>query len=488
MKKIIFIEPRSPDFHVFNRFNLPRLGIVILGTILKNMGYNVRIYIESIHDLDFEDIFTSDLVGISTITSTAPRAYEIARTIKKHGIPVFMGGPHPTYMTEEALQYCDYVIRGEADLSINDFINAFEKNEGFENVPGLSFWKNREIFHNQNFNTCLNLDILPFPDFSIIHGLKKQKIAPVVTSRGCPFDCNFCSVTTMFGRKYRFRSTENIIAELKTIKSDYVFFYDDNFTADKFRTKQLLKNIIDNDIKIRWTAQVRVDVARDKELLDLMKQSGCHTCYIGLESINPETLKVYNKKQTLEDIEECIIKLNENGIRIHGMFVLGADEDSIDTIKQTARFAKKHKISTIQFMILTPLPGTRYFNDMLAQNRLIIKDWSLFDGFHVVFKPKSMTLFELQFETLRAMASFYSIWQIIKRAIKFDFYNSFIKSYAHRLLHKWRRKNRYFLTHLKEFTDTTKKEFELKARKTADDIIEKVRQFHKASLKKAHIK
>ncbi|MBI5049178.1 MAG: cobalamin B12-binding domain-containing protein, partial [Deltaproteobacteria bacterium] len=124
MKKIIFIEPKPPDFHIFSRMPLPRLGTVLLGTILKQNGYIVKSYVESVGELELEDVLTADAVGISTITSTSTRAYEIAQIVRKAGIPVFMGGPHVTYLPDEALESCDYVLRGEADESIVDFIKA----------------------------------------------------------------------------------------------------------------------------------------------------------------------------------------------------------------------------------------------------------------------------------------------------------------------------------------------------------------------------
>ncbi|MBI5683221.1 MAG: B12-binding domain-containing radical SAM protein [Deltaproteobacteria bacterium] len=443
MKKIIFIEPKPPDFHIFSRMPLPRLGTVLLGTMLKESGYQVKSYVEALEDIDLEDVLKADAVGISTITSTSPRSYEIARLVKKAGIPVFMGGPHVTYLPDEALGNCDYVLRGEADETILDFIKALETNKGFESIPGLSFKREGKIIHNKMVSFCKELDKLPVPDFTIVKGLEdglnRLTITPIMTSRGCPYDCSFCSVTGMFGQKYRFRGTEKVLAELKRnrdLNGDWVFFYDDNFTASRPRTKELLRAMIDNGLTPPWTAQVRVDVAKDPELLDLMKRSNCHTVYIGFESINPDTLKIYNKKQSLEDIENCIKKLHEHNVGIHGMFVFGSDHDSIETIRDTVKFAKKNDLESVQFMILTPLPGTRFFFEMEQQNRLISKDWSLYDAHHVVFTPKNMSYYELQAETLQATKRFYSFGQIIKRAARFDMFTVSIKAYGRNLSRK----------------------------------------------------
>ncbi len=477
MKKIVFIESRPPDYHIFTWAPLPRLGTIILGTILKKAGYEVKSYIETMSDIDVKDLLDADIIGISTITSTAPRSYEIANLLRQAGKTVFMGGPHVTYMTEEALQYADYVIRGEADDIILDFIRAIETGTGIDKIPGLSYKVDGKVVHNPGVSYCKDVDTLPIPDFTIIGGLdvdpyKKLNITPVMTSRGCPYDCSFCSVTKMFGHKYRFRSKDRVIEELKhhrSTESDWVFFYDDNFTANPKRSKELLHTMIEEKLTPHWTAQVRVEVAKDPELLDLMKRSGCHTVYIGFESINPETLKAYNKKQSLEDIEKCIKILHQNGIRIHGMFVFGSDEDTIDTIEETVKFAKKNRLESVQFLILTPLPGTKLYYDFKRDDRIISEDWSLYDAHHVVFKPKRMTYYELQSETLRATKNFYSIGEMVRRLFSFDLFNVSITAYGRSLTRKWIKNNKYFIDYTKALTEAGKT-IKLAARERAADV------------------
>ncbi|MBI5643734.1 MAG: B12-binding domain-containing radical SAM protein [Deltaproteobacteria bacterium] len=483
MKKIIFIEPNPPDLHVFTKMPLPRLGTVLLGTILRQNGYDVKSYVESVAEVDLKDVLSADAVGISTITSTSRRSYELAKLLKKAGIPVFMGGPHVTYMPDEALEVCDFVLRGEADDHIIDFIKALEKGSGFSAIPGLSYRQDGKVTHNKITPFSKDMDSLPCPDFSLISGmetsgLKKFSITPVMTSRGCPYDCSFCSVTGMFGQKYRFRSKEKVLEELENIRrhgKNWVFFYDDNFCAHKKRTKELLSTMIAKGLTPHWTAQVRVDVAKDPELLDLMKKSGCHTVYIGLESINPKTLEAYNKKQSVEDITNCIKALHKKGIRIHGMFVFGSDLDTTDTIHETVRFAKKNDLDSVQFLILTPLPGTKCYRDLDQEGRIITKDWSIYDAHHVVYQPKLMSYYELQSETMKATKQFYSIPQIAKRAVRFDLFNVGIKTYGHSLTKKWIKNNQHFLEYTRTLTNAGKS-IELAAKKTAEDLKEKFHQ------------
>ena len=477
MKKIVLIEPRSPDYHIFSRYHLPRLGNLILGAILEQAGHYVKVFVEDMTEIDFKAVFEADLVGISTITSTAPRAYELARQIKKHGVPVVLGGPHVTYLAEEALDYADYVMRGEAENSILPFMEALEKKQGLGDVPGLSFRVGNQCFHNPAAERCPDLDTLPFPDFSLLRS-PIGTIRPVLTSRGCPHDCSFCSVTNMFGRAYRFRSKENVLRELRAIDpKQVIFFYDDNFAANRRRTKELLELMIEEKIAPRWTAQVRCDVTKDRELMELFRRANCYYVYVGIESVNPESLAAFNKKLTVEEIEESIKVFHEYGIRVHGMFVLGSDEDTVATLRQTASFAKRNAIDTVQFMILTPLPGSKQYDNMVAENRLLTHDWGLYDAHHVVFQPKLMSPLELQVENFRALRSFYSISHILKGISKLDLIGVFLKAYAHRLERHWTARNRHYQDVVKQMRTDAADRVNLTLAKTREDITRRIQDF-----------
>ncbi len=474
MKKIVFIEPGSPDVHVFSRFGLPRLGVILLGTILKQAGYDVRIYVEDMERINLEDVLNADLVGISTISSTAPRAYAIADQLLEKGVPVMMGGPHVTFMPEEALEHCDFVLRGEAEENIIAFLQALERGSGIEQVPGLSFKLGDSFFHNPSAPRCMDLDKLPFPDFSLING-KLKGVQPMLTSRGCPYNCSFCAVTEMFGHRYRFRSIDNIMEELRTVPKDkLVFFYDDNFTANLKHTKELLQRMIDEGVTPKWSAQVRADCTKDIELLELMHESNCYYVYIGIESINPETLKEYRKEITLKEIENCIRRLHAYDVRVHGMFVFGGENDNTEVIESTVRFATRNRIDTVQFLILIPIPGTDFFRQIREEDRILSEDWSFYDGHHVVFRPKQMSALELQMGMFHAMRKFYSVSEIIKVFFRFDFMAFIYKSYARRLLLKWWKGNRDYFEVVRNLPKTAEVRLE-GLRRTAEDIREQFR-------------
>lgn len=424
--KIVLIEPRSTAANVYSKIPMPLLGPVYLGTILKGKGHDVEVIKEDIFTPDYSRM-NVDLVGISILTSTAKRGYEIAQKFPKE--KVIIGGVHASLLPEEAAGYARQVIIGEAEEVIEDVVNGKNRN-------ALVYGKAVE-----------NLDSLPFPDFTLIKGYRLPAfVAPVSTSRGCPFDCSFCSVTKMFGRKYRFRSTESIRQELLLTRARQIFFCDDNFTAHPARTRELLNILVQDKIR-NWSCQVRCDVARDEALLTLMAKAGCKVACVGFESINLKTLQAYDKRQTIEEIVHAIKSFHLKKIKIHGMFVLGSDDDNEKTVWDTLRFAVKHKIDTLQMTILTPFPGTKVQQDLDKQKRIFSRDWSLYDGQHIVFSPKLLSARALQTSVVKAYVKFYSLYNSLILLIKLHFRNAFFRVMGYCIIKDWvtRNRNLYWL-------------------------------------------
>jgi len=427
MAKVVLIEPRA-EFNGYALFRLPLLGLLYMGTILKQRGHEVRIIVESIQPALDEssgqldpDILDADVVGLSGMTCTVQRSYEIARRIRERNrhATILMGGPHVTFLPQEALPVADAVVTGEADFRLAELV---ETGEAVERVLGG--------------DSHVNLDDLPIPDLSLIKGLRKARWVPIATSRGCPYDCRFCSVTKMFGRRFRFRSPERIVEEVEQrLREGHrrLFFYDDNFGVDREGTKRWLEEVVRRGWRFRWSAQARVEIVKDDELLDLMARSGCYYLFIGMESVNPDTLRDYRKRQTLEDIRNCVRKLHAVGIHVHGMFVLGSDEDDENTVRETVRFCDEERIDTAQFAILSPFPGTDLYRDLEAQGRILTRNWRFYDGTHVVFRPLKLKAVELQ-------RLFLWTWRKFYRAANVKAF--LISRY---LLRRWERINRTFV-------------------------------------------
>ncbi len=414
--KIVFIEPHSSKANVYSKLHMPLLGPIYLGTILKNLGHEVEIYNEDIYAPDYSKL-SAGLIGISILTSTAKRGYEIAKKFPKE--KVVIGGVHASLLPEEALRFSRQVVIGEAE----------------EVIAGVAEGKIKdEIIYGRPVQ---DLDSLPYPDFSLVKGLKSSSmIMPISTSRGCPFDCSFCSVTKIFGRKYRFRSAENVTAELLSREKKTLFFCDDNFTANPIRTRRLLELMLKNKIN-GWSCQVRCDAAENEELLEMMAKAGCSVVCVGFESVNHKTLEAYQKKQSVGDIIHAIRAFHRKRIKIHGMFILGSDDDNEKTIWDTLRFAIKQKIDTIQLAILTPFPGTKVHEELQVQKRIFSRDWELYDGQHIVFNPKLLSAKALQLDVIRAYAEFYSLSRSFSLLLKLRFRNAMFRFMGHSIIRDW---------------------------------------------------
>jgi len=437
--KIRYIEPKPRGATIYEIANLPKLGLPLLAAIARNKYPDVdqRIYCELVRDVkvDWKDVLSADLVCISTTTNTTIEGYAYAAKCRAAGIPVMFGGSHVTFMSHEALGHADYVIRREGHVGFAQFLDWFvdgSSPDGLHEIMGLSYL---DADGNQVDNPEApaasgdDLDALPFPALDLLEGRERMGTHPIMMKWGCPYDCTFCSVIKMFGRKLRTRSVENMMTELRTVSAKRVFFYDDIFIVDKKQAKSLFHAMIDEGITPQWTAQIRADsiykskqtLEPDHELLALMRDSGCYMVYVGFESITQEGLDAYNKKQTVEHITTSIKLLHDYGIRVHGMFVVGADTDTPETVRATVDFALHHGVDTLQMMMLTTLPGTAFDAQMRAEGRVLTDDYSLYDGHHCVIQPKLMTPYQLQMETWKNMLRFYSKkapWELAKKEVR----------------------------------------------------------------------
>jgi radical SAM superfamily enzyme YgiQ (UPF0313 family) len=455
IKKITLIEPKNDHLHIFSKFELPRLGSILLATIMRDKGYQAESLFMKSREIRARHIET-DLVGISTITATATSAYAIADEFRSRGIPVVFGGPHVSFLPEEALEHADYCITGEGETGFPLLVEALNRNAAFADVPGLVWRENGTIRRNPAAPPIEDLDTLPFPNFSLLTmdpGARLGKIGPgrltipMQTSRGCPFNCTFCSVTGMFGKHYRHRSTQSVVAEMSQYdpKQSMIFFYDDNFTANPRKTKELLREMIRLNMGFQWSTQVRSDVARDPEMLDLMARAGCTTVFVGFESVDPVALKEMKKSQTVEEIRHAIREIRSRRINVHGMFVFGFDSDTIASARATIDFALAEKIESAQFMILTPLPGSDFYMQMKAEGRIIDNNWETYDAHHVKFIPRGFTPWELQRLQIEAHTRFYAPGPVLARLFRGRLASFVIGVYASALNRRWQREEKGYL-------------------------------------------
>jgi radical SAM superfamily enzyme YgiQ (UPF0313 family) len=454
IKHITFIEPKNDHLHIFSKYELPRLGGILLATIMRERGYSTEALFQKAKDILRRDMST-DLAAISTITPTASSAYAVGDALRARGIPVVYGGPHVSFLPEEALEHGDYCIVGEGETALPALVEALNDGTSLESVPGLVWRDNGRIRSNPAAAHVEDLDSLPFPDFSLLDMGRLTRMGspmgkstiPMQTSRGCPFDCSFCSVTPMFGKRYRHRSTQSVIDEMSRYdpRKHFIFFYDDNFTASRSKAKELLHAMIDRKLGFSWSTQVRADVARDPELLDLMREAGCNALYIGFESVDPETLVQMKKGQTQDEIRFAIREIRKRRIHIHGMFVFGFDSDTPEKARATVSFAIKEKIDSAQFMILTPLPGSDTYNALKEQGRIRDLSWDTYDAHHVKFQPARFSPWELQYAQIEAHTRFYSPLQVLRRLVRGRLTGFIVGVYANSLNRRWQRLEQAYL-------------------------------------------
>lgn len=402
-KSIIFIEPRGGKTNVFDNYmKLPLMGSLYLGTILFNHGYQVQILNENVLAKEIDPFeINADIFCISSLTVNANRSKLLASQLKQiHPISkIFIGGIHASLLPEEFIEVADHVIIGEAEEIILDIMEDKFKEKIIQG------------------SRTKDLENLPKVNYSLLLGIQNMKLIPIMTSRGCPFDCNFCTVTKIFGKNFRMQSPKRIVEEIENtfryFKKQTFFIYDDNFAANKERVNEFCDILIEKKININWVAQVRSDLARDPELIAKMASAGLKLVFIGFESISDETLKILHKSQTKSDIEKAIRTFHEYGVDIHGMFMFGEDNETAENISETAEFAIENKIDTIQFMIITPFPGTQFFDQIVKENRLFHKDWDYYNGMFIVFQTKNISPVKLLNSTYQAYKRFYSLRRTI---------------------------------------------------------------------------
>jgi radical SAM superfamily enzyme YgiQ (UPF0313 family) len=473
MKRVmLFIEPMAAQLNIFTQFTLPRLGSFILaGLVNRRAGWSARVFIEGRQRFNLpewiEEHGRPEVVGISTITATVIRGYALADECRALRIPVILGGPHVTFVPDEALAHAGLVVRGEGEGAMNALLDLWKEgyleatDTRYGGVPNLS-WKDASgcLRHNAAAPWITDLDALPVPDFTLADGtadcvIGRRKTVTVQTSRGCPFDCSFCSVTGMFGKKFRYRSVESILQEVRRYNrpDHFVFFCDDNFTANPRRARELLEAMIAEGTRFQWSTQVRTDVGRDPELVSLMKRAGCHTVFIGFESVNPQSLTEMKKNQSLADIRNAIDVVQGAGIHIHGMFVFGFDGDNWDTVEATVSFARERKLTSVQLLILTPLPGSKLYQQMCVEGRITSFDWDLYDTHHVVYQPAGLTPYELQRAQIYGHTRLYTLAEGFRKLACGRWVAAGLSFYAWKINRAWQKGNQTYLRALAAGSD-----------------------------------
>jgi len=395
--KIFLISPSvHPNEKTNKQMLMPQLALFILQGLTPKEHQVVTID-EEAEDINLEQ--DCDLVGISFMTSNASRAYWLAREFKERGKTVVLGGVHPTLLPDEAAPYGDSVVIGEAEGIWTELLEDYQK--------GCL----KKIYHNPR----PDLSTYVPKDFSKITKRHLFGMVPIMTTRGCPYHCDFCCVTDLFGKEIRHIPIENVVRDIKESGKKIFMFLDDNIIGHPSYAKELFAAL--KPLKISWVGQSSISLlVKDDELLKLAAESGCVGLFVGLESVKETQMSSMRKSfSSLRGLENGLKKMRRAGIFVLASMIFGFDEDTKDIFDETVRFLHKNKVHSVAFNVLTPYPGTKTFRKMKEEGRLLTDDWKYYDHSTVVFQPKNMSPYELMVGKIRARKEFYSPWSILRR-------------------------------------------------------------------------
>ena len=400
--KITFILPaigKKPGQKYLRSWLMEPLTIAVLNSMIPDT-YEREFFDDRIENINYDT--KTDIVFITVETYTAKRAYFIASEFQKRGKKVIMGGYHVTLCPEEATEHADAIMVGNADRIISTVLADLEAGELKKRYDG---------------GACI---MYKMPDRSIYENKMKKylPVSLVETGRGCYHNCEFCSIAGYYHQRYLHREVADIIAEIKACKHKIFFFVDDSIFSDKAFAKELFEEL--KKLNIIWTTQITLDIARDEEMLRLMKESGCEMVLIGFESIESDNLKQMNKGWTerLGERDALIQKIHDVGIGIYASFVFGFDSDNEDTFKATLAFCEKHQFFVVAFNHLLIFPNTKTYDAFKADNRLISESWWLQSGYTfgtITFTPKQLTPESLRTFCKEYKRKFFRFGSIFKR-------------------------------------------------------------------------
>jgi anaerobic magnesium-protoporphyrin IX monomethyl ester cyclase len=424
--KILLVDPPFYRFiKYYNRY-FP-LGLAYLAAVLRDSGHQVLIYdgdakVEKAKEMDFSALeekypeyiknvnrishpiwdewrdvlkdYKPDMVGISVYTVKIASSFRIAQIVKDFNpdIPVVFGGPHPSVKSDESLKIApcvDFVLRGEAEFSFARLVETIEKKGPISDIKGLSYRKDGQITHNPDTDFIEDLDRLPFPARDLLINkdtYTSEDMGLLMSGRGCPFECTFCSSAGVWGRKVRFRSIENVLDEMQQVKSTYgtvqFSFKDDIFTINTKRVLEFCKLLKERKLNIKWDCNARVNLI-DKTLLTEMKSAGCNGIKLGIESGSDRILKdVMKKKITVAQIKNAAELIRKAGIHWTGYFMMGLPTETEQEMNQTLELMRQIKPDFASLSVYEPLPGTQLYHTGVAAG-LVSNKRTLDDFFNI---------------------------------------------------------------------------------------------------------
>jgi magnesium-protoporphyrin IX monomethyl ester (oxidative) cyclase len=427
--RVLLINPPAPLVESFANAGVsaPPLGLAYIASILERNGYKVEILDCQALELPLNRVKQEienkhpQVVGVTSTTPTIYSALKIVKAAKKvdQSIITMIGGPHASFMPKETLNSCrelDFVVIGEGEYITLELLNSIVEDKPLEEVKGIAFRKGKYILETPKRPYISNLDALPLPARHLLP-MDKYKILGknltvihVISSRGCPFKCIFCSSSALFGKMFRARSVDNVIAEieesLQKYKTRNVEFMDDTFTFNRNRVLKFCEEVKRRCLDISWGCSSRVDTIT-KEMMEKMREAGCFIIFFGIESASQKTLNLIGKGITIDKAVKVINWAKEVGIETLASFVIGFPWETIDDMKRTIKFAKKLKPDFVEFSVATPYPGTPLYELAKEKGFLEVKDWSKYTTIKPVMKGENFSIKDVNLLMLLSYGQFY---------------------------------------------------------------------------------
>ena len=412
--RILFITPYDNNYKYKSAFTkslsyMPLTMPYLAALTPEEYGAEFRAIDEGVQRVNYEKLGFFDIVAITSVTSSVKRGYELADYFKKKGSYVVMGGHHVTLCPEEAAEHADTVMTGPADRIWREFIADF--------VSGTP----RKRYDGEHCDIGA-ANVIPRRDL-----MQKSKyiFAPtVIANFGCTNRCEFCVINSFWGGKYSARSVEDVIAEIRSLRSKYILFLDPSPTSNPAYAKEFFTALI--PLKIKWAGLCTTDVLDDEELFDLIIKSGCIGILMGFETFSVDSLKESYKKNKIDGYKAVVERFHQNGVSVLGTFMLGFDGDTKESIMKMPDYIEKIGVDIPRFAILTPYPNTPTYRRLDAEGRMISKDWNDYDSIHATFEPKNFTARELEEMLVSVSNECYTLKRIFKRTVK-NRYGGFIK-------------------------------------------------------------
>lgn len=425
--EVLLINP--PDFKSKYKkyFNIraPPLGLAYIAAVLEENDIDVEILDCAALDLGYEGMkkrvekVNPFLVGITATTPLIPEALKSAEAVRTAcDAHTVLGGPHPTFMHEELLRnndYVDYIVKGEGEYTFLELYKALRSDRDLDKVEGIVHRKDGVIVENEDRALVEDLDSLPYPARHLLPTDKyvvfddRMSITTMICSRGCPMQCSFCASSALHGKKIRKRSPEDVINEMQHVKQKLdvstIAFMDDTFTLLPEWVEDFCNLLIERDLDIGWGCTARVDKV-DQELIELMRDAGCHTIFIGVESGNQEILDRVKKGTRTEQIKTIFETANDVGMRTVASLAIGLPGETRETVNKSIKFVKDIKANYALFSVATPYPGTEFYNKMVEVGELP-SNWSDYDLFSPVVETTNLTFEEIRSLQKKAFREFY---------------------------------------------------------------------------------